>query len=398
VLEIFVGPISSATLAFPLAASLTALPFALYHYRRHGRIHPWRAFVSYAFVYYCIAAACLVILPLPELPRGADETAAWIERYRELGAPQFDPTRFVSEIATARTPAWRKLAIAQALFNVALFLPFGAFIAYLFKRKPPVAALWGLGASLLFETSQLTGLFWIYPGPYRRFDAGDLVCNAAGAFLGALLAALLARARALPDLEALPGPDKPWIGPFRRSLAFLIDAAAAALSTLAAFALLDLLGLRSTAAMGAARSALVLFWFVALPVIDGGRGLGRRLLLCAIMRSARKKPARLAILARQGLLWTPPVLVWLAADLLPPEPLSAAIIVAFAVLWLILWSANALRILVSPERAGWLDERLGLRVRNTWRKGRKRRVPRPSAGEARSGGFGKGGRGRRNLP
>jgi hypothetical protein len=180
------------------------------------------------------------------------------------------------------------------------------------------------------------------------------------------------RLRALPDLEKLPGPGKPWIGPFRRGLAFLIDAAAAALSTLAANAVLELCGLRSASLRGTIRAAILLFWLAALPVIDGGRGLGRRLLLCAIMRSARKKPARLAILARQSLLWAPPVLVWLSSDLLPPGPVVAACQIAAGVLWLALWSTDAFRICFSREHAGWIDERLGLRVRNTWKKSRRR--------------------------
>jgi ADP-dependent NAD(P)H-hydrate dehydratase / NAD(P)H-hydrate epimerase len=45
----------------------------------------------------------------------------------------------------------------------------------MFGRRWPQATLIGFLVSLGFETCQLTGVFWIYPGPFRLFDTGDLV-------------------------------------------------------------------------------------------------------------------------------------------------------------------------------------------------------------------------------
>jgi glycopeptide antibiotics resistance protein len=42
--------------------------------------------------------------------------------------------------------------------------------------------------SLIIESAQLTGLFFIYPGSYRLFDVDDLITNTLGGFLGTVLA------------------------------------------------------------------------------------------------------------------------------------------------------------------------------------------------------------------
>ena len=42
--------------------------------------------------------------------------------------------------------------------------------------------------SLIIELSQLTGLFFTYPGSYRLFDVDDLLTNTLGGFLGTVLA------------------------------------------------------------------------------------------------------------------------------------------------------------------------------------------------------------------
>ena len=47
--------------------------------------------------------------------------------------------------------------------------------------------LLSLGLSLFFELSQLSGLFFIYDGPYRLFDVDDLILNTFGGIMGYLI-------------------------------------------------------------------------------------------------------------------------------------------------------------------------------------------------------------------
>jgi VanZ family protein len=53
--------------------------------------------------------------------------------------------------------------------------------------------------SLLCEITQITGLFFIYPAPYRIFDVDDLIINTLGAVVGYLIFPLVFRM--LPKIE-----------------------------------------------------------------------------------------------------------------------------------------------------------------------------------------------------
>lgn len=345
-LAAYAQPVGTAAEVFPLLVLITLVPFAVWHYHRHGRVHPWRALVSYSFVFYFLAACFLVLLPLPPLP-DPHQTEAWIAAHSRVGGPRLDPLGFATDILSLGPGVTRNRAILQAAFNGVLLLPLGFYLVYAFRWRWWAAALGGLGFSLLLELSQLTGLFWFYPAPYRLFDAGDLVLNGSGALLGAVLARLLVATKALPALESLAAPNTPWIGPFRRAIAVSIDGALA----------------WATVVLGSLEGPLVAvplaFWLVLVPVVDVGRGPGRRVTLCALQRSAKKLPSRWRVLARQSLLWGP----FCAALALPALPVAQALLV-LAGLLLHLWSLVG--ILADPEKAGPLDRWLGLRVRNTW--------------------------------
>ncbi|MCZ3394386.1 VanZ family protein, partial [Enterococcus faecium] len=53
---------------------------------------------------------------------------------------------------------------------------------------------YGFGLSLFFELTQLSGLYGIYPRPYRLFDVDDLILNTFGAFVGGLITPFLVKA------------------------------------------------------------------------------------------------------------------------------------------------------------------------------------------------------------
>jgi ADP-dependent NAD(P)H-hydrate dehydratase / NAD(P)H-hydrate epimerase len=366
-IEPFVGPTGDAARVFPAIAVAASFPFAALHYRRWGRIHPWRAAAIYSFAFYLIAALFLVLLPLPELPaRGADP-AAWEARFGRLRSPELDPTAFLRDIVRAEPGTMRARAVFQALFNLALLAPLGAYLRWLFKARAPAAAGIGFLVSLFFETCQLTGIFWIYPGPFRLFDAGDLVLNTLGCLAGAAAAAPLADRGFLPDLSAPPRPAGERIGPLRRSLAFGIDFLAFAASTLFVVVLVDLLGPGSRVERQAVPAALFLAFFAVLPAAAKGRSLGKALMLCAIVRRDGREAGALRIAARQALLWAPPALAWLLdawfrGQAMSPTPLGWA----FAS-WCLAWAVNAASALPSRERASFLDKALGLRVRNSWK-------------------------------
>lgn len=196
----FIYDIQLGFLAFPLVALLLAMPYALYQYRRFGAISTWKTFVVFTFILYCLCAVSLIVFPLP-----ADHT-----KIVEIAqTPQLQPFHFVEQIQETTDFSWsdrstwgptlKARAAYEAYFNVLLTVPLGAYLCYLFRCRWWMALLIGIATTLLFETSQLTGLFGIYEHPYRLFDVDDLILNATGTMLGFWL--MIPLAWALPSMD-----------------------------------------------------------------------------------------------------------------------------------------------------------------------------------------------------
>lgn len=196
----FVYDIQLGFLAFPLVALLLALPYALYQYRRFGAISIWKTFVVFTFIMYCMCAVSLIVFPLPKDPSQIVEIAQ---------TPQLQPFHFVEQIRETTDFSWadrstwgptlKARAAYEAYFNVLLTVPLGAYLCYLFRCRWWMALLIGMATTLLFETSQLTGLFGIYDHPYRLFDVDDLILNTTGTMLGFWL--MIPLAWALPSMD-----------------------------------------------------------------------------------------------------------------------------------------------------------------------------------------------------
>lgn len=196
----FIYDIQLGFLAFPLFALLLAVPYALYQYRRFGAISIWKTFVVFTFILYFLCAVSLIVFPLP-----ADHSAV-VESAR---TPQLHPFHVIDQIRETTDfslsdrstwgPALRSPVVYEAIFNVMLTVPLGAYLCYLFRCRWWMALLIGMATTLLFETSQLTGLFGLYAHPYRLFDVDDLILNTTGTMLGFWL--MIPLAWALPSMD-----------------------------------------------------------------------------------------------------------------------------------------------------------------------------------------------------
>lgn len=110
--------------------------------------------------------------------------------------PQLKPFRFVHELMEAAAGGPGQLATLQPsaiLMNLLLCIPIGALFARHSASLRAAVAL-GIGLPLLVEISQLTGIFGLYPCPYRQFDVDDLILNFTGIVGGFLLARRVRRA------------------------------------------------------------------------------------------------------------------------------------------------------------------------------------------------------------
>lgn len=166
----------------PFVALLFALPYTIYGYVRTKSVDVWKCTYFYTFCLYFLCAYFVTWLPLPN-----SETLAKLKPVSEF--IQLVP--FQSFLDIERKTLFRDLAII--LFNVALTMPLGYFFKELFHVSLKKAVLAGFLVSLLYEVTQLTGLFFIYPRPYRIFDIDDLIINTLGAYCGYILAPFLSR-------------------------------------------------------------------------------------------------------------------------------------------------------------------------------------------------------------
>lgn len=192
---------------------LLFVPFVAISYRRRGRFSVRRALVWAAALVYFWAIWTYTLLPLPQP-----------DLIQCVGAI-LDPLSIVHDVEAAIARPGNTLTdpgVLQLAFNVLLFMPLGFFLRVFSNRGVIVALLTGLGVSLAVETTQLTGVWGIYPCAYRFFDVGDLITNTTGAVLGSVIALLVPRS--LRGNERSSDSDRPRpVTRGRRVLAMLCD-------------------------------------------------------------------------------------------------------------------------------------------------------------------------------
>lgn len=164
----------------PFVALAFSLPYTIYGYIRTKSLDVWKCTYLYAFCLYFLCAYFVTWLPLPTA-----ETFAKLKPMSEF--IQLVP--FQSFLDIKRETLMRDLAII--LFNVAMTMPLGYFLREFFHVSLKKTILFGFLTSLLYEVTQLTGLFFIYSRAYRIFDIDDLLINTAGAYLGYVVAPLI---------------------------------------------------------------------------------------------------------------------------------------------------------------------------------------------------------------
>ncbi len=225
IINTYIGPVRAAVLVFPLLALLLSFPYIIYEYRHYGSIPFLRTVIVYTFILYLINLYFQVILPLPAR---SSVTASTVQ------ALQLQPLHFLRQIwasvsVSLHSPrtwisALRNEAVYQAVLNVLLFFPLGVYLHYYFRRGLFSTILLCFAGSLFCELTQLSGLYGIYPYPYRTFDVDDLILNTCGGFAGWCLSPLICLI--LPSRDRIDGTAYERgnaIPLLRRFLAFAVD-------------------------------------------------------------------------------------------------------------------------------------------------------------------------------
>lgn len=318
-LSAYTEPIGTALMFFPFVAMLFTLPYCLIQYRRVGAMLIRRILIVYSFILYLMCAYLLTILPLPDPKAVAGYTTAYIQLipFRELvanfGLSHFSLTNPSTWIAFLTTRLF-----LQTIANIVMLIPFGIYLRYYFHCSFKKTMLLSFLLSLLFELTQLSGLFFIYPRPYRLADVDDLITNTLGGVIGYWITK--------PLLKILPTQEELDDAAYRKSVHVTVfrRLVAMGLDMLLIVPTAQVLGVCmgiNDAGLGAVFMPLLLmgtdglpellFVFilsfslcqVVLPTLTGGRTFGHWVVRIKLTREDGSPAAAWQYLVRYGLLY-----------------------------------------------------------------------------------------------
>lgn len=283
-----------AVVLFPFVVAAFTLPYVAYNYHKYGSVLSLKVLIVYSFIFYLLCMYCLVILPLP-----APEKVSALHGHKM----QLEPFLFVKDIMKrahiipTKPKTWLTLILNKAflvnILNLFLAVPFGMYLRYYFKRPFFQTLLLSFLLSLFFEITQLTGLYFIYPGSYRLFDVDDLIVNTFGGVLGYLLMGplmmLLPSRKELDEISYRRGME---VSLFRRIISFLFDMAFCIMLRLLFEPVLHRFSLLFSF------EATILIYFSLVPLIFHGRTFGKFITSTAIVSSTEGRPALYAYFLR----------------------------------------------------------------------------------------------------
>ena len=199
------------------AGFILFVPFIWFSYRKQGGLSAGRFALWAAALVYFWAIWTYTLLPLPD------------PKEMQCAGTNLNPALFMAEIRKAIQESSGNLVsfatqteVLQLALNVLLFVPLGFFLRLLFKRGWLTALIVGASLSLFIETTQLTGVWGLYPCAYRVFDVNDMMTNTLGAIAGSIVALAMPQGWHHRDAELSPDAPRPVTKP-RRLLAMLAD-------------------------------------------------------------------------------------------------------------------------------------------------------------------------------
>ena len=177
-----------ALMTAPFIALAATAPFVLLDYRRTKTVHVVRCSHLYLLFFFFLCAYFMTMLPFPSMESVLKMTNSGVQL-----VPFYCFYDFLTNSAlntsdwTTIFPALGGSIFLGIVFNVIMLLPVGYFLRSLTPYRAWQVTLIGFLISLLFELTQLSGLFFLYPRPYRVFDVDDLMQNTLGVWLGFII-------------------------------------------------------------------------------------------------------------------------------------------------------------------------------------------------------------------
>lgn len=221
----YISALKLSFLIFPVIACFITMPYVIWMYRKYGSINFTKAIIVYSFILYLECCFFLVNLPLPKIDS---------VHTRYIDMMNLQPFKFVLDFMkesplrildkTTYVRALKHGTFYVPAFNVLMLVPFGIYLRYYFKCSLKKTIAFTALLSLIFELIQLSGLFFIYSGPYRLCDIDDIIQNILGGiigyYIGGIASLILPKREKLDEAALKKGKEVPGL---RRMLAFLID-------------------------------------------------------------------------------------------------------------------------------------------------------------------------------
>lgn len=152
-----------------------------------------RAVLLFLFVFYLLCASLLTILPIP------DDFSIYCTQHsgRSLVDLNFlqrwaDFQRHLEKAGNDNS-YWQLILserFREPFLNILLAVPLGWFLMFLYWKNRITAFFFGVAMILLWELTQLSGLWFIAPCPWRTFSLTDIAMNSLGLVLGSKLGLL----------------------------------------------------------------------------------------------------------------------------------------------------------------------------------------------------------------
>lgn len=274
-MDVYKIPIEYAFIVFPFIAFILTIPFLIHQYRKFGSIPMLKSFCFYSMILYLLCAYFLVMLPLPSIEKVASMTGP---------TTQLVPFQFIKDIMVTVSfeitnindliNVFKHSTMYTILFNIVLTLPFGIYLRYIFKKKWYHSIIYTFLLSLFFELTQLSGLYGIYPRPYRLFDVDDLMINTLGGLIGHILTPLVTFF--IPSIDKLDekGYKKGTkVTLIRRGVSLVID-----ILFIIVFNILSKILLFGTGLSEYSLLLVLTLYYVLIPPFVSGKTLGKKVI------------------------------------------------------------------------------------------------------------------------
>ena len=274
-MDVYKIPIEYAFVVFPFIAFILTIPFLIHQYRKFGSIPMLKSFCFYSMILYLLCAYFLVMLPLPSIEKVASMTGP---------TTQLVPFQFIKDIMVTVSfeitnindliNVFKHSTMYTILFNIVLTLPFGIYLRYIFKKKWYHSIIYTFLLSLFFELTQFSGLYGIYPRPYRLFDVDDLMINTLGGLIGHILTPLVTFF--IPSIDKLDekGYKKGTkVTLIRRGVSLVID-----ILFIIVFNILSKILLFGTGLSEYSLLFVLTLYYVLIPPFVSGKTLGKKVI------------------------------------------------------------------------------------------------------------------------